>query len=48
MLIRRHILPAAAGLLAAPGLAVAQSWPRQPIRLVVPFPPAATSAGERP
>jgi len=42
MLIRRHILPAAAGLLAAPGLAVAQSWPRQPIRLVVPFPPGGS------
>jgi len=42
MLNRRHLLPATAGLLALPGLAAAQAWPRQPIRIVVPFPPGGS------
>ena len=42
MMHRRHLLGATAGLLAAPGIASAQSgaWPtRAPIRLVAQFPP---------
>jgi len=34
---RRTLLAASAASLAVPGLARAQSWPRQPIRFVVPF-----------
>ena len=38
-LTRRQTLLVAGLALAAPGLALAQSWPTKPIRLVVPFPP---------
>lgn len=34
---RRSLLAASAASLALPGLAVAQSWPTQPVRMVVPF-----------
>lgn len=34
---RRSLLAASAASLAMPGLASAQSWPTQPVRLVVPF-----------
>ncbi len=34
---RRSLLAASAASLALPGLASAQSWPTQPVRLVVPF-----------
>lgn len=36
---RRHLLQAAAALVALPGVASAQSFPTKPIKLVVPFPP---------
>ena len=36
---RRHLLRAAAVLVAMPGFASAQNFPTRPIKLVVPFPP---------
>jgi tripartite-type tricarboxylate transporter receptor subunit TctC len=36
---RRHLLKAAAVLVAMPGFASAQNFPTRPIKLVVPFPP---------
>lgn len=36
---RRHLLRAAAVLVAIPGFASAQNFPTRPIKLVVPFPP---------
>lgn len=38
-LARRTLPHLGLGLLAAPALASAQSWPNRPIRLIVPFPP---------
>jgi tripartite-type tricarboxylate transporter receptor subunit TctC len=40
---RRALLWGAAGLLALPSLASAQSWPTQPIRLIVPFAPGGST-----
>ncbi len=42
---RRTLLSGTAAVLAAPGLARAQTsdWPRGPIRVVVPFPPGGTT-----
>jgi len=40
---RRRILLGAAGLAAAPGAAWSQAWPAKPIRIVIGFPPGATS-----
>ncbi|WP_326539676.1 tripartite tricarboxylate transporter substrate binding protein [Pseudorhodoferax sp.] len=36
---RRHALALAAGLTLLPGLAVADTFPDKPVRLIVPFPP---------
>ncbi len=36
---RRHLLAAATATLAAPAIGRTQSWPAQPVRLVVAFPP---------
>ena len=44
--IRRRILlgaSAAAGLAVAPGAAWSQAWPARPLRIVIGFPPGATS-----
>jgi tripartite-type tricarboxylate transporter receptor subunit TctC len=38
-MIERRLLPALAGLVTAPSLARAQSWPTRPLRLVVGYPP---------
>jgi tripartite-type tricarboxylate transporter receptor subunit TctC len=44
MITRRILLSwmAAVGCLAAPGMALAQSYPSKPIKLIVPLPPAGT------
>ena len=39
ILSRRQALLIGGAALAAPGLALAETWPARPIRLVVPFPP---------
>lgn len=36
-MLRRSVLPGGAGLLLAPGLAGAQTWPVRPVRIIVPF-----------
>lgn len=44
MLRRRHALALAAGMLAAPGLVLAQPrFPDRPIRLIVPWPPGGSA-----
>lgn len=45
MIIRRRSLPGLGLLLAAPGIARAQSpaWPTRPVRILVPFPPGGSN-----
>lgn len=43
LVIRRRALLGASGLLAAPGVSRAQSWPNRPITMVAPYPPGGTT-----
>lgn len=41
--MQRRPLLAGAAVLAMPGIARAQAWPSQPIRVIVPYPPGGSN-----